>query len=441
MANATTLPTAESIRRLAQERLGFGGYAQASSRRSPRPRPAETYWRCSLPAPASPPSTSRRPVEDGPDLGRLSPDRLGRRSADASPSRGVVGHRRELQAVGRGACGGADRIGRADEFVFVSPEQLTNAETRAALLRARPGFVRGRRGTSHQPMGPGLPARLPAARGPSRRAGASVRLALTATAAPPVRDEIVRRLQLRRPEIVIGDLDRPEIFLSVDHVCSPKEKQREIERAASELDGPGIVYSATHAGAQAVRDALDAAGHDVSLYLAGLRAAARRGAMEAFLDGSARIVSATVAFGMGIDKPDIRWVLHAEPPGSPDAYYQEIGRAGSGRQRGPGPTHLPPGRLPHGPIPAGEVCPARPWPRRRPARRYGGRRQRRIARDAGLATRSVTLALARLVDVGAASWVADGGVRWTESMSVADALEASADQAAREQEIRPQGLR
>ena len=158
--------------------------------------------------------------------------------------------------------------------------------------------------------------------------GAAVRMALTATAAPPVRREICRRLGLRDPEVVIGDFDRPQIELSVDACDSPKDKQRQIERSADELAGSGIVYAATHAGAEAARDTLAAAGERVTLYHAGLAAGARREAMTEFLDGSARIVSATVAFGMGIDKPDVRWVLHADAPGSLDAYYQELGRAG-----------------------------------------------------------------------------------------------------------------
>src|SRR4029077_13776857 len=73
---------------------------------------------------------------------------------------------------------------------------------------------------------------------------------------------------------------------------------------------------------------LEAAGHDVTVYHAGLPKEARREAVERFLDGSARIVAATVACGMGSDKPAVRWVWHADPPGSLDAYYQEIGRAG-----------------------------------------------------------------------------------------------------------------
>jgi ATP-dependent DNA helicase RecQ len=87
--------------------------------------------------------------------------------------------------------------------------------------------------------------------------------------------------------------------------------------AAGEFAGPGIVYAATRAGAQAAHDALASAGERVTLYHAGLSGRARHDAMTAFLDGPARIIAATVAFGMGIDKPDVRWVLHFDPPPSP----------------------------------------------------------------------------------------------------------------------------
>src|SRR5882757_6237824 len=186
-------------------------------------------------------------------------------------------------------------------FVFLAPEQLANQEAREALRRARPGLFAvdeahliSQWGRDFRPDYMRLGAQADAL-------GAEARMALTATAAPPVRDEIVRRLGLRDPAVVIGDFDRPEIYLSVHHVGSAREQQREVERAASEFEGSGIVYAATHKGAQAVKDALDAAGHSVTLYHAGLPTVARRQAMEAFLDGSARIVSATVAFGMGID--------------------------------------------------------------------------------------------------------------------------------------------
>jgi ATP-dependent DNA helicase RecQ len=318
-------------------------------------------------------------------------------------------------------------------FIFLSPEQLANSQTRQALLRARPGLfvvdeahLISQWGHDFRPDYMLLGAQAEAV-------GAPVRLALTATAAPPVRQDIVQRLGLRDPEVVIGDFDRPHIHLSVCHVRTIPDKERELVRAAGELAGAGIVYAATRAGAQAAHDALAAAGDQVTLYHAGLSARERREAMTAFLEGRARIIAATVAFGMGIDKPDVRWVLHADPPPSPDAYYQEFGRAGRDGEA----SHA---RLVYrfddfetaryftegGVSDAAVAQVAAELAAGQPAERGG---------HSGPGGRQQTAALVRLVDLGAAAWQADGGIRWTAAMTVAAALDASQAQTEREKEV------
>jgi len=150
--------------------------------------------------------------------------------------------------------------------------------------------------------------------------------AFTATATPEVRKDVVAMLGLESPQVLVAGFDRPNIHLRVGRVDDDEEKHELLP----ELVGGrrALVYAATRKSTEAAAATLTAAGIDAAAYHAGLKDDERTRVQDAFASGALRVVCATNAFGMGIDRPDVEAVVHFAIPGSVEAYYQEIGRAG-----------------------------------------------------------------------------------------------------------------
>ncbi len=154
-------------------------------------------------------------------------------------------------------------------------------------------------------------------------------IALTATADRLTRDDIIRQLNLRDPYCHLSSFDRPNITLNAFGNRSRQDKIDTI--MAMVLRNPqdsGIVYTLSRKGAEELDKTLRARGIRSACYHAGMNAADRDAGLHAFLNGDVQVVCATIAFGMGIDKSNIRWVIHYNLPGNIESYYQEIGRAG-----------------------------------------------------------------------------------------------------------------
>jgi ATP-dependent DNA helicase RecQ len=153
-------------------------------------------------------------------------------------------------------------------------------------------------------------------------------IALTATATPHVRADIAEQLGLTDPFVAVAGFDRPNLALRVAHVATEKEKLETIKRIIGNAGGSGIIYAATRKAVEQVTAKLKMAGFMVEAYHAGMDERDRTRAQEGFMGGQWQAIVATNAFGMGIDKHDIRFVVHYHLPGSIEAYYQEVGRAG-----------------------------------------------------------------------------------------------------------------
>src|SRR3990172_3525739 len=162
-----------------------------------------------------------------------------------------------------------------------------------------------------------------------RMLGNPTTIALTATATDAVRRDIVEQLRLREPRTFITGFARENLFYEVVRPRTDRQKAEMLVDFLRETPGSGIVYASTRKKTEEVAELIqDELGRSAVAYHAGLLPDQRRRSQEAFMSGRSEIVAATTAFGMGIDKADVRFVVHYNLPGSLEAYYQEAGRAG-----------------------------------------------------------------------------------------------------------------
>lgn len=247
---------------------------------------------------------------------------LGVRAVELNSTLSTEGERQALAAIAAGEV----------EFVFTTPERLVNRAfidllktQKIDLLVIDEAHCVSQWGHDFRPAYLELRESIKALNPPSV-------LALTATARDDVVIDVRNQLGLDDLNVIDFGTYRPNLHFEVRHVTNEAEKRAHISRLLAETPGSGAIYTATVKDAEALADWLASEGHAVEKYHGKLPSRARKTAQERFMANDARIVVATNAFGMGIDKPDIRFVIHYQMPGSLEAYYQEAGRAGRDNQ-------------------------------------------------------------------------------------------------------------
>ena len=214
------------------------------------------------------------------------------------------------------------------DFIFVTPERLTTAEFLAELRKQTINFVVIDEAHCISEWGHDFRPAYLSLGSAVKTLGSPPVLALTATATREVTADIEKQLDMGKLRIVRTGIYRPNLQFEVKRVTNEREKHEELVRVLRDHEGTGIIYCATVKTVETLTDWLKGFDFNIEKYHGRMKASDRKQNQEAFMAGELKAIVATNAFGMGIDKPDIRFVVHYQMPGSLEAYYQESGRAG-----------------------------------------------------------------------------------------------------------------
>lgn len=330
------------------------------------------------------------------------------------------------------------------KYIFLAPEQLRKDSTAEALEAAniklfvideahcisewghdfRPDYLQ---------LGPAI-----------ERLGHPPVLAMTATASREVRDEIVDRLGMRKPKIFVHGFDRPNVYLRVDHYDKDEKKLEALIHRVHWADKPGIVYVGIRKTAESIMRELEEEDIRAVFYHGGLKASERDRIQEQFMSGDADVIVATNAFGMGIDKANIRFVYHYDISDSLDAYYQEIGRAGRDGEKAEAVLFYRSEDIGAASFKAAEGKLA-PEEAKRVAEiiadQDGPVEPAEIGEHANLSERKLTTAIHRLEDTGAVEVLPTGEVQLGVDADLNEAARLAAEEQERRREIKRHRLR
>ncbi|MHA8111158.1 RecQ family ATP-dependent DNA helicase [Lactobacillaceae bacterium Melli_B4] len=236
------------------------------------------------------------------------------------------------------------------QYIYVSPETLAQPDVFNRIQRIHPGLVVIDEAHCLSQWGPDFRPEYLELKSILGQLGQPLTLMLTATASPSVKDDVLAKLGLvGQVNVIVKSIDRPNIYLAVRSVADDEDKRAQLLQLVQQLQFPGIIYTDTKHGADELAMWLQMTSSiRVAAYHGGLDAEDRFKIQHQFMAGQLDLICATNAFGMGVDKNDVRFVIHYQLPANLEAYMQEIGRAGrDGKQSiailfyGPGDERIP----------------------------------------------------------------------------------------------------